>query len=494
MYFRRLFLAIAVLLSFFSVNSYAGAMPDSFADIVEDAMPAVVNVSTTQTVEVNNDPFGFFSYQLPEGEGLEGLPDLLEKFYGFRKKDDGEKKQERKATSLGSGFVIDPDGYIVTNNHVIDNADEISVIFSDESTVEAKVVGRDPKTDVALLKVEVDHKLPSVKWGDSDKARVGDWVIAIGNPFGLGGSVSAGIISARARDINAGPFDDFLQTDAAINRGNSGGPLFNIKGEVIGINTAIFSPSGGNVGIGFAVPSALSWPVIQQLKEYGKPQRGWLGVKIQTVTDEIAESLGMKKAQGALVVEVTPGSPAAEAGIEAGDVILSFDGSEVPVMRKLPRIVAETKIDKKVVVSVWRNNKERTFIVKVAELEETKVAEKHDEEEVPEADENAKAILGMTFSELNSEMRKRYRIEDNVKGVLVKTVSRDSNAYEKGVRSGDVIVSINQKEVSAIKEVEDQIAALEKQNKNTVLVLLNRRGSAQFVALSIGQDDQKNKK
>lgn len=480
-----LFTAIFTLITNISY-AVAGGMPNSFADIAEKAIPSVVNISTTQTVDVEYNPFDFFSYSFPDGKMSQGLPDLLERFYGLQKKDKKEKKQERKATSLGSGFVISPEGYIVTNNHVIDNADEISVIFSDETTAKAKVVGRDSKTDIALLKVDVDHKLVSVKWGDSDKSRVGDWVIAIGNPFGLGSSVSAGIISARARDINAGPFDDFLQTDAAINRGNSGGPLFNVKGEVIGINTAIFSPSGGNVGIGFAVPASLSWPVIQQLKEYGKTQRGWLGVKIQSVTEEIAKSLGMEKAKGALVVEVTPDSPAYKAGVKSGDVILSFDDKEVPHMRKLPRIVAETKINKKVVMQVWRNNKDKTFIIKVAELEENK-EEVEDEAEKNTSKENNEGaeILEMRLSEITDNLRKTYNISDDINGILVLRTLEDSQAGERGIRSGDVIISLNQQPTSSIKEMNKIIEDLKDNNRESILLLVNRRGDVQFIALSL---------
>jgi serine protease Do len=487
-YFTRILIIISMVL--LAAGAQARTMPDSFADIVERAMPAVVNVSTTQTVEVSSNPFGMFSDQLPNGEMFEGLPDLLEKFYGFRRDGDKDSKQERKATSLGSGFVVSPEGYIVTNNHVIENADEITIIFSDESRADATVVGRDSKTDIALLKVDVDHKLTSVEWGDSDKARVGDWVIAIGNPFGLGGSVSAGIVSARARDINAGPFDDFLQTDAAINRGNSGGPLFNIKGEVIGINTAIFSPSGGNVGIGFAVPSSLSWPVIQQLKEYGKTQRGWLGVKIQTVTDEIAESLGMEKSEGALVVEVTPGSPAGNAGIQAGDVITAFDGKEVATMRKLPRIVAETKIDKKVVVTVWRKGREKTLIVTVAELEEDQAAQGDEEktEQAPSKEEKGIGLLGMSVTELNDELRKRYRTSDDIKGVLVLDVDHGSQALQKGIRAGDVITSVNQQVVESIKDIKTQIDKAKKSKRQSILLLVNRRGEVQFIALPVEEE------
>ena len=304
----------------------------------------------------------FFERQRPGGNG---------------DNDEGGNRPTRRVFSLGSGFVVDPSGIVITNNHVIAEADEITVIFSDNTRRKAEVLGRDAKTDLAVLQLKQepgDGELPFVTLGDSDKSRVGDWVMAIGNPFGLGGSVTAGIISARSRNINAGPYDDFIQTDASINRGNSGGPLFNMDGEVIGVNTAIFSPSGGSVGIGFSIASNLAKPVIEQLREYGKTRRGWLGVRIQPVTDEIAESLALDEPRGALVASVFEPGPAAEAGFEPGDVILKFDGQEVPIVRALPRIVAETGIGKAVAVEVWRKGKMVTLSVKIGELKEDEVA------------------------------------------------------------------------------------------------------------------------
>ncbi|HJS32758.1 MAG TPA: Do family serine endopeptidase, partial [Alphaproteobacteria bacterium] len=315
-----------------------------FADLAERLLPAVVNISTTQTVRQDrNQQQG--PQQGPQGERRRGpeVPQFppgspFEEF--FREFFDRQGRPDappRRTQSLGSGFVIDSTGYVVTNNHVIAEADEIKVILHDDTQLAAKVIGRDPKTDLAVLKVEPSKPLTAVKFGNSDQTRVGDWVVAIGNPFGLGGTVTAGIVSARARDINAGPYDDFIQTDASINRGNSGGPMFNLAGEIIGINTAIYSPSGGSVGIGFAIPANLAKPVIDQLRVSGKVRRGWLGVQIQSVTDEIAESLGLNKARGALVARVTENSPAAKGKIESGDVILKFDGKDVTEMRRLPR-------------------------------------------------------------------------------------------------------------------------------------------------------------
>lgn len=478
------------------VFSQARAVPDSFADLVEDLMPSVVNISTTQTVKYaqGGQHFEFFGNpQLPEGSPFNDLPELFERFYGHRGPNgsNGAPKSERKAVSLGSGFIIDKAGYIVTNNHVIDQADEITVVFSDDSKADATIVGRDPKTDIALLKVNVGHDLPAVKWGDSDEVRVGDWVIAIGNPFGLGGSVSAGIISARARDINAGPFDDFLQTDAAINRGNSGGPLFDVDGKVIGINTAIFSPSGGNVGIGFSVPIEMAKPVIKQLKETGSVKRGWLGVRIQNVTEEIAESIGMKKPRGALVLEVTKGSPAEDAGMLPSDIIISFDGKEVPVMRKLPRIVADTKVNKTVDVVVIRAGKEKTLKVTVAQLEDDSQEEEEVTTVVPSQEDNKDkygeiySVAGLEVADLSRDNRKMFKIKGDVEGVIIVGIKPESSADEKGLRVGDVIEAINQESVDDINDFKNVVEAAQAAARKSILLLVNRRGETQFIVVAL---------
>jgi len=350
----------------------ARGAPDSFADLAARLLPSVVNISTSQTLKTAGGDQGTPDMpQFPPGSPFEEFfHDFLERNLP---KGDHQDVTPRKATSLGSGFIIDPSGYIVTNNHVIADADEITVILHDNTNLKAKVIGRDTKTDIALLKVKADKPLVAVSWGDSDVARVGDWVLAIGNPFGLGGSVTAGILSARQRDINSGPYDDFLQTDAPINRGNSGGPMFNMDGQVIGINTAIYSPSGGSIGIGFAIPSALAKEVVSELQDEADHtvHRGWLGVRIQAVTDEIAESLGLNKTQGALVASVNDKGPAQVAGIQPGDVILDFDGKDVSDMRRLPRLVAETPVNKTVPVTLWRKRAETTVKVKVGRLEES---------------------------------------------------------------------------------------------------------------------------
>src|SRR5579862_2353755 len=367
---RRIAVATVAVFAVFGPPSLPSAAargaPDGFADLAERLLPAVVNISTTQTVK--SEPQSNTS--TPERERLpQGSPfdEFFKDFFDHNSQlGDRPELRSRKETSLGSGFVIDPAGYVVTNNHVIADADQITVILHDNTNLKATVVGRDTKTDVAVLKVAADKPLPVAGWGDSDKARVGDWVLAIGNPFGLGGSVTAGILSARQRDINSGPYDDFLQTDAAINRGNSGGPMFNMDGQVIGINTAIYSPSGGSIGIGFAIPSNLAKEVVDELirEPDHAVHRGWLGVRIQTVTDEIADSLGLDKAKGALVASVNDKGPAQLGGIQPGDVILTFNGKPVEDMRHLPRLVAETPVDKMVPVAIWRKRKEVMLQVK----------------------------------------------------------------------------------------------------------------------------------
>ncbi len=476
----------------FTSITAAGAKeaPASFADLVDKLTPAVVNISSTQTVEAGENPLeGIFGEGAPEGSPFKDLPDILEKFYGQKDPDAGQNLKKHKATSLGSGFVIDADGYIVTNYHVIEKAEETIVTFSDGTTAKARIIGKDSKTDLALLKVETKKKLPALEWADSDKSRVGDWVIAIGNPFGLGGSVSAGIISARARDINSGPFDDFIQTDAAINRGNSGGPLFDMDGKVIGVNAAIFSPSGGNVGIGFAIPASMSWPVIKQLREEGRTHRGWLGVKIQTVTEEIAESLGLKDERGALVLEVTKDSPGAKAGIQTGDIILTFDGHEVQTMRKLPRIVADTKPGKKVPMDVLRKGEKKTLLVTITELKEeddekTKSASGK-EGKKNDAIAGTKKIYGIELAGLDIELRKKFNVDTAVEGVVVVGVDKNSDAAEKGLQRGDVITSINQE---SARDLTKALASLEKAKevkRKSVLLLVSRGGDSRFIAITL---------
>jgi serine protease Do len=468
-----LLLAVALM----TAPAVARGAPDSFAELAEKLSPAVVNISTTQVVR--GEPGGRPEFQVPPGSPFE---DFFKEFFERNQ----QKNRPRRATSLGSGFVIDSSGLVVTNNHVIAEAEEISVRFPDGERFKAKLVGRDPKTDLALLKIETKKQLPSLTWGDSSRSRVGDWVLAIGNPFGLGGSVTAGIISAYGRDINAGPYDDFIQTDASINRGNSGGPLFNLNGEVIGINTAIFSPSGGSVGIGFAIPSSLARNVIQQLKDYGQTKRGWLGVRIQTVTDEIAEGLRLESARGALVAGVSEDGPAAAAGIKQGDVILRFDKKKVEEMRALPRIVAETQIGKKVEVVVWRKGKRVKLQVTIAELEEseTKVALAK-----PGAPDKVEA-LGMMLSTLTPETRKQFELADDVAGVVVLEVDGDSPAAEKGIRPGDVIVEVQQDVVAKPADVVARVDEVREAKRRSVLLLVRQRaGELRFVAVKVDEEE-----
>ena len=444
--------------------------PDGFADLAERLSPAVVNISTTQTVSGPNRQVP----NLPDGNPFK---DFFEDFF-----DRDGQGGERKAQSLGSGFVIDPDGYVVTNNHVIEGADEIEVNFVDGRSLPAELIGRDAETDLALLKIDADESLPFVPWGDSRVARVGDWVIAIGNPFGLGGSVSAGIISARNRNINSGRYDDFIQTDAAINKGNSGGPLFNMAGEVIGVNTAIFSPTGGSVGIGFSVPSALAEVVVGQLREFGETRRGWLGVQIQNVDDVFADSLGLDRAIGAFVQFVDPAGPAFAGGVEQGDVIVGYDGREVTEMRDLPRMVAETKVGRQVEVEVFRKGRYETLDVTIALLDETEARVQPAAVERQDEPTSAK-VIGMVFEPISAENRQRYQIDRDVEGVVIVEIDGASSAFERGVRQGDVLVEVAQESVVSPADAEEKITDVRESGRRSVLLMLNRGGDLRFVAV-----------
>jgi serine protease Do len=485
-------LGIAALALVLAGPASGRAPPESFADLAEKLLPAVVNISTTQTMagpeRDGGPPQPPEMPQFPPGSPFE---EFFREFFdrNVPRGQRPETPQPRRATSLGSGFIIDPSGLVVTNNHVIADADEIHVKMHDDTDFEAEVVGKDPKTDLALLRVKSDKPLPFVSFGDSDAIRVGDWVMAIGNPFGLGGTVTAGILSAHHRDINAGPYDDFLQTDASINKGNSGGPMFNMNGEVIGINTAIYSPTGGSIGIGFAIPASLAEGVIEQLKKYGKPRRGWLGVRIQGVTDEIAESLGLDKPKGALIASVSENGPAQAAGIQPGDVVLTFDGKEVEEMRRLPRIVAETEIDKPVEVTVWRKRKEHVFEVKVGELDETaqQAALAPGQPDQGQGGSATVQALGLSLAEASPELRQRFNLTDDIEGVLVTEVANDSAAAEKGIRPGDLVVEVAQEEVKSPSQVAAKIEEAKKAGRKSVLLLIDRGGDLRFVALRIDQ-------
>ncbi|PID36656.1 MAG: serine protease [Rhodobacterales bacterium] len=453
------------------------AAPDSFADLAEKVSPAVVNITTSTLVESG----GRGERMLPEGSPFE---DFFRDFFD----DDGNvNPQPRHSQALGSGFVISEDGFIVTNNHVIEGADEIMIEFYDRSVLEATVVGTDRNTDIALLKVEADEPLAFVPWGDSDVIRVGDWVLAMGNPLGQGFSISAGIVSARGRELS-GNYDDYLQTDAAINRGNSGGPLFNMDGEVVGVNTAILSPNGGSIGIGFAMASNVVTKVIDQLKEFGETRRGWLGVSIQDLDPEMAEAQGLDAPRGALVQQV-PDGPAKEAGILAGDVILSFDGKDVDDVGHLVRIVGDAAVGATVRVGILRDGETQTILVTLGRREDA-MAERRPgpgEDPAPEvAPEPVEAVeLGMRLTELTDEMRAALNLDAGVTGLAVVEVEDDSEAFEKGLRSGDVIVEVAQHKVSTIADLRMQMEAVRESGRGAILLLVRRDGAPRFVALSL---------
>jgi serine protease Do len=468
------------------------AGPDSVADLAEGLLDAVVNISTSQNVKSDDKaPVP----QVPEGSPFQ---DFFDEFF---KGEGGEGgNQGQTVNSLGSGFVIDPTGYIATNNHVIEGADDIEVNFANGSKLKAKLVGTDPKTDLALLKVEPKAPLTAVPFGDSRIMRIGDWVMAIGNPFGLGGSVTVGIISARGRNINAGPYDNFIQTDAAINRGNSGGPLFNMKGEVIGINTAIISPSGGSIGIGFSVPTELAQNIFTQLREFGETRRGWLGVRIQPVTDDIAESLSMTEAKGALVAGVIKGGPVDNGSIETGDVIIRFDGKDVDEMRDLPRVVAESPVGKAVDVVLLRDGKEMTVKVTLGRLEDSEKDAGEDattqedttgEGTTPQTGEQTQpdtveTVLGMGISDLDEEARKTFEIVESVNGVVITEVTPESAAAERGIVPGDVIVEIGQEAVTTAEEVKSRVAKLKSEDRrNALLMIANHAGALRYITVRI---------
>ena len=455
--------------------------PGSFSALIKQVKPAVVNIATTGNGAMPSamQQFEFDMPELPEGSPF---GDFFRHFFENRPLSP-HGGQGFEVKGAGSGFMISEDGYIVTNHHVIDDADKIEVVMNDGTRYEAVVKGIDSKTDIALLKIESDEPLPYVAFGDSDNAEIGDWVVAVGNQFGLGGSATAGIISARGRDIQAGPFDDFLQIDAPINRGNSGGPLFDTEGKVIGINTAIFSPSGGNVGIGFAIPSNMAKDIVAELKNNGAVTRGWLGVEIQPVTAEIADSLGLEGARGALVANVVKDSPASRSGFRVGDVILNMDGKAVEEFKDLPKLVASTRVGNKSVVEVYRNGNERQLKVVIGAMpgEDARLAQVDGDN-----DSNANtAKLGLQLASLTAENRKLYKVGRDSNGVLVAGVESNSPASKAGIRPGSVINMVGQEPVETPDEVIDHVRQAAEQKKSTVLLRVEYRGQNRFVAVKL---------
>ena len=466
-------LLVVVSTALSAVPAFAGSQ--SFADVVERLLPSVVNISTARRSLARKER-DQNSTEIPRGSPLEKY---YRKFL--------ERQQQRSATPGGSGFVIDPASLIATNNHVVAEADEITVTLHDGSKLSAKIVGRDKRTDIALLKVEPKKPLAALSFGNSDGARVGDRILAIGNPFGLGTTVTAGIVSARQRDINAGPYDDFIQTDASINQGDAGGPMVNLRGEVVGINTSIFAPSGGSVGIGFAIPSNMARPILDQLKEFGRVRRGWLGVRLQAVTEEIAQGLGLDEATGALIADVTEGGPAANGEARAGDVITKFDGKPVVKMRRLPRIVAETPVGKDVEVEIWRNGTKLTLSVTLGEFPEAPqaIAAKPRSERALRV-----AALGLLLSLSTPELRRRFDLSDEVQGVIVIEVEDGSAAAERGIKAGDIIRKIgpNQTRVVSPAQVKAEIDKAVEAKRKSILMLVESDKVHHFVAVRVETD------
>ncbi|WP_342452904.1 Do family serine endopeptidase [Pararoseomonas indoligenes] len=472
--------------------------PTSFRPLAQQLLPAVVSVQVSTSPAARNAqrPDAPDAPQAPPGSPFEEFfRDFLERNRppgGGQGGQGGPRQQpqQRRGTSLGSGFIIDAEKkFVVTNNHVVEGGTEINVVLSDNTTIQAELVGTDPRTDIALLRLKTDRQLTAVQFGNSDEAQVGDWVLAIGNPFGLASSVSAGIVSARSRDIRQGLYDDFIQTDAAINRGNSGGPLFDMQGKVVGINTAIYSPSGGSIGIGFAIPSNLARGIVAQLEDGGRVRRGWLGVNIQQVTDEIADSLGLKPVRGALVARAQEDGPAAKGGIRNGDVILRFNNQDVREMRNLPRIVAETRVGTAAPVVVWRDGKEETVTVTVAELPADQAeAQNSGRSAQPRSEVVDLAGLGLKVGPITGEARERFSLRAEQRGVLITEVDPNGPAGERDLRPGDVIVEVQQERVNTPQDVQNRVEALRRQNRSTALLLVEGQQGQRFVPLRLREE------
>jgi serine protease Do len=467
--------ACAAALAAAPLAAQARQVPDSFAPVARDLMPAVVNISTTQTVERETGPLG----QLPPGHPLR---EFFEQFKGQQ----GPKKRELH--SLGSGFIVDEDGYVVTNHHVIRKADKVTVVLDDDTKLDAEIVGTDPKTDLAVLKVKTDRELPSVDWGNSRKAEIGDWVLAIGNPFGLGGSVTAGIVSARGRDINAGPYSRFIQTDTAINRGNSGGPLFNLDGKVIGVNTAILSPNGGSVGVGFALPARVAQPIVSELREDGEVTRGWLGVTVQPVTDDLAAGLDLPEDKGALVGNTAKGGPAAEAGLKQGDVIVSLGGKAVEDAGQLAWLVSQRDPGDEVELKLWRDGEKMTKTVKLGELSDAKMARAAPGQQDKAGKAVAKA-LGLQLAPAKPQVLEQFDLPSGIEGAVVARVARGGPAASRGIRAGDVITQVGRRDVDSPKDVRRLIAKGVEEGADGVVLLVQRGNKSQFVSVPLAQPE-----
>ena len=463
-------LSILILFSTFITSALSRSAPESFADLAEKLMPSVVNISTTQTVRSAANPFPF---QFPPGSPFE---DMFKEF---------QTPTERKASSLGSGFIISEDGTVVTNNHVIANAEDIIVRIKDKE-YKAAVVGADPYADIAVLKIETNEKFTPVKFGDSDKARVGDWVVAIGNPFGLGGTVTSGIISARNRDINLTRYDDFIQTDASINQGNSGGPLFNLEGDVVGINTAIIAPGqAGSIGIGFAIPANAASNVIDQLIKFGETRRGWLGVRIQQVTKEIAEVENLKKPQGALVASVSDKSPADKAGIKPGDIILEFDGKKIDTMRTLPKVVANTAVGKSVQLKIWRNKRMVSKRLVLGRLESSSEF-KEKKTSKPKSSKNFDIdSLKINVRDINANDRKTRNLKSSITGSVINEIYNNS-PLSGLLNKNDIIIEVQKRPIKSSSELNRVVKNIISQKEQTLLLtVINNRNQRRYLGVKI---------
>ena len=467
---KKIFITIFLFqLSFLNTLS-ARPAPDSFADLAEKLMPSVVNISTTQTIKTTNNPFPF---QFPPGSPFE------EMFKDFN------QPTERKASSLGSGFIVDKEGTVITNNHVINNAEDI-VVRVGEKEYKAKIVGADPYMDIAVLKIESKDTFTPVKFGDSDKARVGDWVMAIGNPFGLGGTVTAGIISARNRDINLTRYDDFIQTDASINQGNSGGPLFNMDGDVVGINTAIIAPNqSGSIGIGFAIPSNAASSVIDQLVKFGETKRGWLGVRIQEVTKEIADVEKLKNTEGALVASVGEKSPAEKAGLQPGDIILKFDGQKIDTMRTLPKLVSRTEVGKTVELEIWRDKKLITKKLTLGRLESSEDFKAENKPINPKKEESEIEVLKITVRDVSPQDIESRKLDKKTEGVVILEIGNKSPLAGL-LQAGDIILEVQKNKVSSADDLNKQIETINKKGEQTLLLtIINNNNQRRYLGVKI---------